>query len=420
MTTNTEVAPVAPVEPTTPTYTPWVLSEGEAFAVTITPNTTPFYVHDVDEDGDAVLGPWQKVFTKDQATELADKVYGARVVQARPDSRHAPSNSESNVNIWVYHNGHYEEREIHVGEPTRPWYDGMPGWFVAAMQRFSPNEDWGGDTGGDATDESRAHDVFRNKLGRQRWLDHWGWAGCGEHSVLVSEPYHLTSEEITDLVADCAQLGFKFEIFGESSYFPSLTVRIEIQPIERLVYTAPVKNFGPLRQAWEDKRTIVFKALIRQTSIDQIEHVAHVVEDKGSLSYTKFLRKAITAARKYVADLRDSGTGDVAALQKYKDLAETYLRWARKGTVVTLATREVFVALCSALVADKHLNGFTTSGVGVHCRESLDNYQIGRWKESGETPAHIAESKWQQNLHKQLWERYYAQWADDKGPEETL
>jgi hypothetical protein len=391
---------------------PRTIADSDACVIVVRGSDYIRYAHGIDK-GLAILASYEHVFTRKQAEELASRIGdSAEVCPA------TTKDIKGAVNFWLNTDeasDGYGRFTLRIGEPINSDYERTPDWFIASMQKIAPDENWGDDgTSGKLSDAVRAMDVFWMHTTGHKWCKHQGWVGVGEGTDFVSEPYNLGVEEIKELIEDCQKFGFQFALSGESSHYPSATFRITINPIEKLTYTKPVRNIGPLRQEWENRRELIFKATIRQNCIEQIAHVAHLVKNVEPHDYEMFVDTAINTVRGYVDEVLDDAYGDVELLSQYHQLAELFLERAGEHDLDG-ASRLVLDALRLTLRPDSGLGGHTASTIGVYCRDAVDLVQ----RDSGQ-PAHIAESKWQQNLHKQLWEPYYAQWADDKGPEEAL
>lgn len=135
--------------------------------------------------------------------------------------------------------------KIQVGVLPRDPFDAPPVWFVAGCKNLFPKEDWteaplpreviGGKDGQKIFSipegeeycsllEQQAVSLFDSHLSGV--LDHWGWVD----ETLVIEPHRMSMENIKKLTSVCEQLGWRFEVLGESAHHPSVTLRIEIHP----------------------------------------------------------------------------------------------------------------------------------------------------------------------------------------------
>jgi hypothetical protein len=411
---------------------PLAISNKEACGVVVyNAKGSAFFVRGLDKNDYPTLTDYKTAFTREQAKEAAARIPGSRIIPLSADS-------QAEVGFWLLdHDDTYDERTIHVNERTRHWSEDIPGWFIATMMKVAPDENWGPDDDG-YSDASRAFDVFLMKS-HSSWRDHFGWLGEGENSVFVSEPYHLNSEGIKDLVADCQLFNFDFEISGTSYHYPSGTFHIELRPIEMLTYIKRGTDFGPKRTAWESKRTVAFKTLLRREAADVVEHVAHVVKNyedsEGYRDYEMFVSTTIQMLRDYADSFEagtqndvwqnennalDKGETDAQLLASYQLMASRHLRemQSRKSDGPTL---QIIRALQFATLPDDKLFGSTLDSIRFYCREALDLFQI-RQPRTGDVmrvPARVDEGEWQKAHDKELWAPYYAQWADELGPEKA-
>ena len=236
-----------------------VLPEGEVFAVRV----NGAYFHSFDEDGFVLTHALPHCVSGEQAEETARKVresgHTAEVVPVSSEDR------TKGMQFWLSSDEDgFSERTLHVGSPVRSRYENIPCWFKASMMKFSPEgtgyRDWNDE---EHRDGDIALDIFLEQVGFQNWLDHWGWTGEGENSILVSEPYELGSENIQELIETCAKFDFNFHITGQSVHYPSSTLRIEVEPKTKLAYTRPIRVLLPGQKEWEDKRNVVFNSIVR-------------------------------------------------------------------------------------------------------------------------------------------------------------
>ncbi len=119
--------------------------------------------------------------------------------------------------------------KIRVANGPRDHFDCPPSWFVQAIKE--DNAEYFSTVEPDLQGEMAVSLVGSNK-----WLDHWGWCelydGNGDfvEDVLVTEPYALTSNDVEQIASLSARHSWTFRILGESSYYPSATLRVEIRP----------------------------------------------------------------------------------------------------------------------------------------------------------------------------------------------
>jgi hypothetical protein len=394
-----ETAPVTPVEPPvmSPQISPQILADGDVYAVWM----NGAYFSSFDEDG----FPWTRrsphCVTRAQADEIAKKVGDhAKVVSVRADK---------GIAFWTYdpYAEAYSRRTLESGSPVRSHLDGIPGWFKAAMQKHSPNGSnvsaWDDE---DRDDGVIAWEVFRQEFPLLYWLDHDGFSGEGEDSILVAEPYHLDGEDVQSLIEVCAKFGFKFHISGKSIHYPSHTVRIEITPVEKLTYVRPVRVISPEQKVWEDERKVVFESLIRKHACDFIEHAIHVVKDSDDLLFVKC---ALKSARCFLAGHADTCE---EALAVYSRSAGKRRREAiREGW-----DRSTQMILHAVQYALGDMKNFTSSTVGILCADAVLDYESRKPDfdsfEDG-TKAFQVERDWQMAHGKEEWDEYAVKWGHD-------
>lgn len=58
------------------------------------------------------------------------------------------------------------------------------------------------------------------------YLDHFGKVRTAEKWKYVSNPYRLSSEELEAMICETKEHGIRFDIFGESNYYPGKTFQI--------------------------------------------------------------------------------------------------------------------------------------------------------------------------------------------------
>jgi hypothetical protein len=168
------------------------------------------------------------------------------------------------------------ERKIRlqVGVLPRDAFDGVPDWFVAGVKQLFPQgegpgkTDWADAEAAIPKDvllayhteeyvekhkhlseedlnllhdapycsrtEEKAVSLFHSHVNgfsrNEKLLDHWGFIGELDDTVLVSEPYAVDQAGLQKLVAMCNQLEWEFKIKGISGHCPGSTLRIEIKP----------------------------------------------------------------------------------------------------------------------------------------------------------------------------------------------
>ncbi|MCU1240584.1 MAG: hypothetical protein JWO71_1310 [Candidatus Acidoferrum typicum] len=185
----------------------------------------------------------------------------------------APTEGTETANepeVWVATSidGEYElPRKINVqtAKLPRDIFDGPPGWFVSAVQQQFDDGTWADldkpfsreqllenqtpefvaqhqkTTTEELNEMARAPfctqleeeavRVFTNFVSSNRLFDHMGWIETKKGSdVLISEPYGGDMKDFQDLRAICDQFGWSFTVTGVSGYFPSATLRIEVNP----------------------------------------------------------------------------------------------------------------------------------------------------------------------------------------------
>jgi hypothetical protein len=108
-------------------------------------------------------------------------------------------------------------RKILKPSPVR---NGVPGWFRRALLNAFPAE------GGDGA--SVVNSVKRRL--RLSWLDHWGATEWRDQTAFVSEPYHLTLEDMQSIAELTKAIGCTYEIDANSFHYPGRTFRILILP----------------------------------------------------------------------------------------------------------------------------------------------------------------------------------------------
>ncbi len=193
-----------------------ILADGEVYAVRVGDKWFSYF----DEERRTFVSNIQHCVTRAEANEIAKKVgEHARVVPVRA----------GDLAFWVrktHHEG-FSERTIRIGPTVRPRQDGIPDWFLRAMMDFAPERDGWDDEG--PQNRLYALDVF-SMASSGHWMDHTGWSGEGEDSVFISEPYWLKQDDIEGLIETCRKFGFKFQMTGQSSHYPSATLRIMISP----------------------------------------------------------------------------------------------------------------------------------------------------------------------------------------------
>src|SRR5271155_5626278 len=183
-------APATPVEQpvVSPPMQPQILADGDVYAVQV----NGAYFSSFDEDGFAWTRRTPHCVTRAQADEIAKKVgEHAKVVPV-------PASKKKGISFWT-HDSYaeaYGRRTLEFGSPVRPHLEDVPGWFKAAMMRFSPEGSnvsrWDDE---DRDDAVIAWEVFRQEFPLLYWFEHDGWSGSGEDSILIAEPYHLDPED---------------------------------------------------------------------------------------------------------------------------------------------------------------------------------------------------------------------------------
>lgn len=382
---------------------PRVLADGDVYAVQINQQ----YFGSFDEDGYAWVHNTPTHLSHEQAVEIAGKIPHAKVVRIPPENN-------GKINFWVSedyldepYSSLYSERTLQVGRPVRSRYEGIPGWFKAAMMKFSPEGSFVTTWDDEEYDDGLiALEIFSEEAGHGlHWLDHEGWSGEDEKSVFVSEPYHLEQEDIQQLIEACDKFGFKFTISGESEHYPSSTVRIEISPIEKLSYVRPVRVMSPEQKAWEDQRTVVFYSLIRRMAADYIEHVLHVVEPSwlfGEVRALDFIKCSLNVARCYAA-----GYDNELLLTEYHESAGKKYREAVRAKFDGPTTMVLHAVQYLLAPNGRHL----CSIVKNICADAIQ-----RWMEDQDSADDMKpyndELAWQEAHSKQAWDEYERDWHD--------
>lgn len=130
--------------------------------------------------------------------------------------------------------------KIRVGNGPRDPFDAPPQWFIDSLKKAFPNDFMWENAAEDLPggEAEAAVMVLKAEIPKpDGWLDHWGFCGvgcddngCGGEEVLISEPYGISLQQITDLVPFFEKVGWTFNIVGKSAHHPSATIRIEIGP----------------------------------------------------------------------------------------------------------------------------------------------------------------------------------------------
>ena len=157
---------------------------------------------------------------------------------------------------------------LQVGILPRDAFDSVPDWFTEGVMKLFPEAGWANAEAlipKDAllayhTDEyiekhkhlseeelnrladppycsrtdEKAVSLFHSHVNgfstHEKVLDHWGFTGELDDTVLVSEPYAADHVGLQKLSALCDQLDWEFKIKGVSGRCPGSTIRIEIKP----------------------------------------------------------------------------------------------------------------------------------------------------------------------------------------------
>lgn len=168
---------------------------------------------------------YERLFTQDEATKLLRKVkrrgYEARVVEF-PNTR-----TDIGLRYLIETDGRLSERYLQAA-PAVNLCEPTPDWFVAAMRRGVPESHyWSFD---DWTPQEQAWNTFCHHYSSRGWMDHYGWYTNDGVTLLVSEPYAITDEDLTKLQRFCNECDLSFQIRGLSNHYPGRTIRIEIAP----------------------------------------------------------------------------------------------------------------------------------------------------------------------------------------------
>jgi hypothetical protein len=406
---NTEVK-AAEKELAKVTETPRILTDGDVYAV----RSYGKFFSSFDEDGHAWVSNNPRYLHRKQAAEIASKIgQHAEIIRIVPDN-------DGEIHFWLDesssiepHSASYGKRTIHVGTPVRSRFDQIPGWFKAAMMKFSPQGSvvttWDDE---EYDDGMIALEVFSDEAGHglHRWLDHEGWTGEGENSVFVSEPYHLEQEDLLQLIEVCKKFGFTFTISGKSEHYPSSTFRIEITPIEKLPYIRPVRVMGAEQKAWEDQRSQVFYGLVRNQAADYIEHVLHVVNPSwmlGEVRVIDFIKSCLITARCY-ADGHDNET----LLVGYHDSAGKKYRQALRDGLFDKATMMILHAVEYLLAPNGR---YLCNVVKTLCADAVQDFTERKheYDFADSMKPYKDELKWQEAHSKEAWDKYAAEWGHD-------
>jgi hypothetical protein len=130
--------------------------------------------------------------------------------------------------------------KIFVGNGPRDPFTDPPDWFIDSLKKAFPNDFMWDNAAEDLPggEGEAAVMVFKAQIPKpDGWLDHWGFCGvghddngCAGKDLLISEPYGISLQQITDLALFFEKVGWTFNIVGKSAHHPSATIRIEIRP----------------------------------------------------------------------------------------------------------------------------------------------------------------------------------------------
>ena len=105
--------------------------------------------------------------------------------------------------------------------------NGIPGWFRRALLKAFPTVKGDGST--------VVNGVKRNL--KLSWLDNFGSTEWGGQTAFVSEPSHLTLEELQSVAALTQTIGCAYAISANSFHYPGMNFRILI--FQRATNSAP-------------------------------------------------------------------------------------------------------------------------------------------------------------------------------------
>jgi hypothetical protein len=149
---------------------------------------------------------------------------------------------KKNNGFWMGNDGEgcFTQFVLRLAPPVRKIYDNAPSWFIEAMRKVSPDSHWWAVTeyvkGTDSDwhgDSEAAHMVFDEQFqsgGYDPWWDHAGWLEDDGQTMLVSEPYAVDAQALSDLLAFVKRCDLDVKIWGCSNHYPGSTMRIGIWP----------------------------------------------------------------------------------------------------------------------------------------------------------------------------------------------